>query len=165
MDTIFQSYSFDGGFQSKRFFAEYYWGMSAARDDLDPTKNELINYIKRWEASGAEFEHILICREWEVQGAHWPEAKPGPFKGDTRILFEKDVDDIRELFRQAHQAGLIKHGWHCLGEPSVQQSLAAGDCQIETRKRGHWCKMDFGSRQRIHPLLRSVPIQTSRRSE
>ena len=33
---------------------------------------------------------------------------PGPFKEDTRILYEKDYDDIRTMFKRAHKLKLIK---------------------------------------------------------
>ena len=34
--------------------------------------------------------------------------QPGPFKEDTRILFESDVDNIRMMFKQAHEQGILK---------------------------------------------------------
>lgn len=100
----------DGDFKTKRMFFEYYWGLDEKRDDLNPGKNLLIKSIKDWEDKGAEIEHILICREYDlaIHRGH-KEAKPGPFKEDTRILYEKDVDDIRAMFKNAHQAGLVKH--------------------------------------------------------
>ncbi|MDP6358665.1 MAG: hypothetical protein QF473_26335 [Planctomycetota bacterium] len=33
----------------------------------------------------------------------YKDAKPGPFKEDTRILYEKDIDDIRSMFKKAHK--------------------------------------------------------------
>ncbi|MDP6678031.1 MAG: hypothetical protein QGG72_03955, partial [Verrucomicrobiota bacterium] len=40
----------DGDFKTKRVFFEYYWGLSKARDDLDPKKNLLVKMISNWES-------------------------------------------------------------------------------------------------------------------
>jgi hypothetical protein len=94
----------DGDFKTRRMFFEYYWGLDAKRDDLDPEKNGLIKTIRDWESKGGQIEHILICREYDL-AIHrgYNEAKPGPFKEDTRILYEKDIDDIRAMFKKAHK--------------------------------------------------------------
>ena len=100
----------DGDFKTKRMFFEYYWGLDEKRDDLDPQKNGLIKVIKNWEDKGGEIVHILIAREYRlaIHRGH-KDAKPGPFKEDTRILYEKDIDNIRTMFKQAYKQGLTKH--------------------------------------------------------
>jgi hypothetical protein len=100
----------DGDFKTRRMFFEYYWGIEPKLDVLDPNQNGLIKTIKNWESKGAEIEHILIAREYRlaIQRGH-KDAKPGPFKEDTRILYEKDFDDIRGMFKQAYKQGLTKH--------------------------------------------------------
>ncbi len=100
----------DGDFKTKRMFLEHYWGLSKARDDPDPKKNLLVRVLRKWESRGGIIEHILVCREYRlaIHRGH-EQAKPGPFKEDTRILFAGDVDDIRALFRAAHAAGLLEH--------------------------------------------------------
>jgi len=99
----------DGDFKTKKVFFEYYWGLDEKRDNLDPQKNHLIKTIKNWEDKGGEVVHILICREYRIaiRRGH-KDAKPGPFKEDTRILYEEDVDNIRAMFREAHKEGLTK---------------------------------------------------------
>lgn len=99
----------DGDFKTKRVFLEHYWGLSEERDDLDPQKNMLVRTIRDLESQGATVEHILICREYDlaIQRGH-KEAKPGPFQEDTRILFEKDIDDIRLMFKKAHEQKILK---------------------------------------------------------
>lgn len=93
----------NGDFKTKRVFFEHYWGLSKQRDDLDPEKNLLIKTIRKWESKGGQVEQILICREYDlaIHKGH-KNAEPGPFEKDTRILYEKDFDDIREMFREAH---------------------------------------------------------------
>jgi hypothetical protein len=122
----------DGDFKTKRMFFEYYWGLSEARDDLDPKKNGLIKTIRNWEAKGAEILHILICREYRlaIHRGH-KDAKPGPFKEDTRILYEKDVDDIRAMFKQAHQQGLTKHDDYNLIMMVEHPSFFADDARVK----------------------------------
>ena len=39
-----------GDFKTKRLFLEYYWGLSASRDDLDPEKNRLVKVLHQWES-------------------------------------------------------------------------------------------------------------------
>ena len=99
----------DGDFKTKHVFFEYYWGIEATRDVLDPKKNGLVKTIKSWESKGATVGHILICREYDlaIHRGH-KDAKPGPFKEDTRILYEKDIDDIRAMFKDAHKQGILK---------------------------------------------------------
>ena len=100
----------DGDFKTKRVFFEYYWGLSKERDELDPAKNNLIKTIRPWEEKDGEVVHILICREARLaRDRGWPDAELGPFKEDGRILSTKDVDDIRALFKKAHDQGLTKH--------------------------------------------------------
>ena len=100
----------DGDFKTKRVFFEHYWGSAAKFDDLDPKKNQLVEKIQNWEEQGGIVEHILICREYDlVINRGYKDAKPGPFQEDTRILYEKDIDDIRGLFKKAYEQGLIKH--------------------------------------------------------
>lgn len=100
----------DGDFKTPLGFFEYYWGLDATRDSLDPKVSPLVKQIKNWEARGGKIEHILICREYDL-AIHrgYKDAKPGPFKQDTRILFAEDVDQIRKLFKDAHGAGFLKH--------------------------------------------------------
>ena len=118
----------DGDFKTKRVFFEHYWGLNEARDVLDPERNLLIRTIRRWESKGAEVEHILICREYDlaIHRGH-KQAKPGPFKEDTRIMYEQDIDNIRALFERANRMGLLKHPDYKLiqmvQEPSFLRSI------------------------------------------
>ena len=85
-----------------------YWGLNEKFDDLDPEKNQLVKKIKTCEKQGGTLEHILIAREYRlaIHRGH-KDAKPGPFKEDTRILYEKDIDDIRAMFKKAHKQGIL----------------------------------------------------------
>lgn len=118
----------DGDFRTKRMFFEHYWGLDAERDDLDPQKNDLVKTIRHWESKGGEIVHILICREYDlaIRRGH-KDAKPGPFKEDTRILYEKDVDDIRAMFRNAHAEGILKHDNYKLIQMVQKPSFFADD--------------------------------------
>ena len=118
----------DGDFKTRRVFFEYYWGLSEVRDDLDPKKNLLIQVIRKWEGQGAQVEHILICREYDlaIQRGH-KDAKPGPFKEDTRILYEKDYDNIRTMFKKAYALRLIKRNNYKLIQMVQEPSFFARD--------------------------------------
>lgn len=119
----------DGDFKTKRMFFEHYWGSTAKFDDLDPKKNQLVKKIESWEKQGAIVEHILICREYDIVIHHvgYKDAKPGPFKEDTRILFKKDIDDIRAMFKEAHKQGILKHDNYKLIQMVQDPSFFATD--------------------------------------
>jgi hypothetical protein len=121
----------DGDFRTKRVFFEYYWGLDEVRDDLDPAKNLLVKTIRSWETRGGTVEHILICREYRlaIQRGH-KNAKPGPFKEDTRILYAQDVDDIRAMFRSAHRQALLKHDNYKLILMVEEPSFFADDARV-----------------------------------
>ena len=146
----------NGDFKTKRMFFEYYWGLDAKRDDLDPAKNLLVKIIKRWEDDGAEVVHILICREYRlaIHRGH-KDAKPGPFKEDTRILYEEDVDNIRAMFKKAHKQGLLKHDNYNLIQMVEHPTFFADD------KRVHpiIAKME-GVCYEAHQFNRHWPLET-----
>jgi len=146
----------DGDFKTKRMFFEYYWGLDEKRDDLDPEKNLLIKTIKNWEDKGAEIEHILICREYDlaIHRGH-KEAKPGPFKEDTRILYAKDVDDIRAMFKNAHQAGIVKRDNYKLVQMVQHPSFFAEDERFLPIMK----KVD-GVAYECHQFNRHWPLET-----
>lgn len=146
----------DGDFKTKRLFFEYYWGIDPKRDDLDPQKNGLVKTIRGWESKGGEIVHILICREYRlaIQRGH-PDAKPGPFKEDTRILFANDVDDIRALFRNAHKMGLIKHDNYKLIQMVEHPTFFATD----PRFRPIFDRVD-GIAYEAHQFNRHWPLET-----
>lgn len=148
----------DGDFKTKRLFFEFYWGLSQTRDDLRPEKNLLIKTIHNWEAKGGTIEHILICREYDL-AIHrgYPDAKPGPFKEDTRILFAKDVDDIRALFVQAHRQGLIQHANYKLIQMVQHPTFFAEDARVVPILE----KME-GIAYECHQFNRHWPLETGR---
>jgi len=113
-------------------FFEHYWGLSEARDVLDPEKNLLIKTIRQWEFQGGVVEHILICREYDlaINRGH-KGAKPGPFKEDTRILYEKDLDAIRALFQEAHARGIVKHPNYALIQMVQEPTFFASDSRFK----------------------------------
>ncbi len=145
-----------GDFNTKRGFFEYYWGSDARGDSLDPHASPLVGQIRTWEASGGEIEHILVCREYDLLIHHgYPDATPGPFQEDTRILFSKDVSNIRQLFRDAHKLGLLKHGTYKLIQMVQEPSFFADD------ERAHPIidAMD-GVCLEVHQFNRHWPLET-----
>jgi hypothetical protein len=146
----------DGDFKTRRVFFEHYWGLDEARDDLDPNKNLLVKLIAHWESRGGTVEHILICREYRlaIHRGH-EDAKPGPFKEDTRILFAEDVDNIRVLFRNAHKMGLIKHDNYKLIQMVEDPSFFADDARVHPIIE----KME-GVAYEAHQFNRHWPLET-----
>lgn len=116
-------------FRTRLTFFEYYWGLDAKRDSLVPKESPLIQTIQSLENSGQTVEHILICREHELykDNPKFPNAKPGPFSEDTRILFAKDVDQIRTLFKEAHKKGFLKQDNYKLVQMVQDPSFFATD--------------------------------------
>ena len=121
----------EGDFKTRKMFFEYYWGLSPERDILDPAKNHLIKQIRHWESKGGHVHHILICREYRlaIQRGH-TQAKPGPFKEDTRILSVQDIVDIRKMFRQAHREGLTRKDHYNLIQMVEHPSFFADDKRV-----------------------------------
>ena len=146
----------DGDFKTKRVFFEHYWGLSETRDDLDPRKNLLVRTIRQWESQGGMVEHILICREYRlaIQRGH-TDAKPGPFPEDTRILYAKDVADIRAMFRAAHKQGLVNHDNYKLIQMVEEPTFFATD----PRAQAIIGKME-GVAYEAHQFNRHWPLET-----
>ncbi|MGC6466311.1 MAG: hypothetical protein ACON5N_12050 [Akkermansiaceae bacterium] len=146
----------DGDFKTKRVFFEHYWGLSEARDNLDPKKNLLVRTIRQWESRGATVEHILICREYDlaIHRGH-KNAKPGPFKEDTRILYEKDIDDIRAMIKKAHEFEILKHDRYKLIQMVQEPSFFAKD----QRFLPIMAKID-GIAYECHQFNRHWPMET-----
>lgn len=144
-----------GDFKTKRVFFEHYWGTTPAMDDPDPEKYALIKKISQAEAQGGSVEHILICREWRLLRKKQPEAKPGPFKEDTRILFAKDVDEIRALFRKGHEQGLLRQDNYKLIQMVEEPSFFAEDARV----RPILDKME-GIAYECHQFGRHWPLET-----
>jgi hypothetical protein len=118
----------DGDFKTRRMFFEYYWGLTAERDNLDPDKNDLVKTIRGWERKGGIVEHILICREARLAvDRGYPDAELGPFKEDGRILSADDVRNIRTMLRAAHGKGLLKHPDYKLIQMVEEPSFFAGN--------------------------------------
>lgn len=146
----------DGDFKTKLGFFEYYWGLDATRDSLDPAISPLVRQIKDWESRGGEIEHILLCREYDlaIQRGH-KDAKPGPFKEDTRILFAEDVDKIRKLFKDAHAQRLLKHENYKLMQMVQEPSFFADDERVHPIIE----KFD-GVCLEVHQFNRHWPLET-----
>ncbi|VGO13606.1 hypothetical protein PDESU_02163 [Pontiella desulfatans] len=146
----------DGDFKTRRMFFEHYWGIDEKWDVLDPQKNTLIKKIKKWEAAGGIVDHILMAREYRlaIHRGH-PDAKPGPFKEDTRILYEEDVANIRQLFKDAHKQGLIKHDNYKLIMMVEHPSFFADDPRVHPLIE----KMD-GVAYECHQFNRHWPLKT-----
>lgn len=146
----------DGDFKTRRVFFEYYWGLDEARDNLDPEKNHLVKSIRDWESKGAEVVHILICREYRlaIHRGH-KDAKPGPFKEDTRILYAKDVDNIRAMFHKAHAQAILKHDDYTLIQMVEEPSFFAEDKRFLPIMK----KVD-GIAYECHQFNRHWPLET-----
>ncbi|MBI1335492.1 MAG: hypothetical protein GC164_00860 [Phycisphaera sp.] len=145
-----------GDFKTKLGFSEYYWGLSAERDTLDPKDNLLVKLIHDWEANGGEMGDILICREYDlaIHRGH-KDAKPGPFKEDTRILYGDDVDRVRQLFKDGHAQGLLKHDNYRLIQMVQHPTFFADDPRVKPILD----KME-GVCLEVHQFNRHWPLET-----
>lgn len=155
IDTLF-GWVPNGDFTTKRVFFEYYWGLSKARDVLDPKQNKLIQTIRSWENRGAEIGHILICREARLAvNRGWKDAELGPFKEDGRILSANDIQSIRQLFQDAYSQKLTKNDDYKLimmvEEPSFFSTHKEAQKVI---------KMTSGVAYEVHQFNRHWPLST-----
>lgn len=172
-----------GAFATRKCFFEHYLPLDRDWIDMNPETNPLILKIRSREKIGMEVEHILICREAELLGR----GKWGPFKEDSRILYQRDVDDYRKLFKLAYKQGLTKHKNYKLIQmvthasafmeipeavkivktmdgialriAPVQPALALRNRLDPAGATGQGCPVDAGSGAGIHLLLRAVRLQ------
>ena len=99
---------YDGVFKTNQRFFEYYIHQQGGDwVDTNPETNKLVKIIRDHEQKGTDVMHIIICREGWLYDAE--KGDTGPIAGDPRILHQRDVDDTRKVFRDAHALGLIKH--------------------------------------------------------
>ncbi len=114
---------YKGCFKTKKAFFEHYLPFDSDWINMNPKTNPLVKKIRAVEKNGMIMEHILICREAELIG----KGRRGPFPKDSRILYKKDVDDLRKLFRDAHAKGLLKHDNYKLIQMVTHASFFADD--------------------------------------
>lgn len=113
--------SFEGDFRTKKSFFEHYLPFDSQWIDTNPQTNPLIARICGLEKFGVEVEHIVISREGKLYGK--PSFTWGAHPLEWRLLFQRDIDDYRKLFKDAYAAGIIKHDNYkliqLLAEPAV----------------------------------------------
>jgi hypothetical protein len=104
MDVV---YGYDGVFKTnQRFFEHYIHQQGGFWVDPDPETNRLIERIRQTEQAGNIVKHIIVAREgwlYDVDG------DTGPVAADPRILYPRDVESLRKLFRDAYSQGMINH--------------------------------------------------------
>ncbi len=113
--------SFEGDFRTKKTFFEHYLPFESQWIDTNPQTNPLIARICGLEKFGVELEHIIISREGKLYGK--PSFTWGSHPLEWRLLFQRDIDDYRKLFKDAYAAGITKHDNYkliqLLAEPAV----------------------------------------------
>lgn len=116
---------YDGVFRTKNRFFEYYIGMRGqVWVDPNPETNTLVKTIQNYEKKGNVVKHIIICREeWLYKKG----GDKGPIDGDPRILHQRDVDDTRKVFKDAHALGLLEHDNYKLIQMVVQPAVFLDD--------------------------------------
>jgi hypothetical protein len=101
-------YGYKGNFKTRQTFFEYYLPFGKTQDDTTVEKCALISAIKAREAEGVTVKHIIIAREEELYHPN-NAVSVGPFKEDSRILYQYDVDNYRKLFKEAYAKKILKH--------------------------------------------------------
>ncbi len=142
---------YKGCFTTKRAFFEHYLPSDSDWIDTNPETNPLVKKIRDVEKKGMIMEHILICREAELRG----KGRRGPFPKDSRILYKKDVDDLRKLFRDAYAKGLLLHDNYKLIQLVTHASFFSDD----PKAREIIMKMD-GVAYESHQFNRHWPFET-----
>lgn len=112
-----------GCFQTTEKFFEYYVGIEHDWIDMNPYTNDLVQRIKGCEDLGGSVKHILICREGELLG----KGKVGPFPEDTRILYKRDITELRQVFSQAFSLGILQKDNYKLIQMVSDASFFASD--------------------------------------
>lgn len=115
---------YDGVFRTKNRFFEYYIGMRDKWVDLNSETNRLVNKIQNEEKKGNVVKHIIICRE---EWLYKKSGDRGPIAGDPRILHQRDVDDTRNVFKEAYALGLLKHDNYKLIQMVVHPAVFLDD--------------------------------------
>jgi len=116
---------YDGVFRTKNRFFEYYIGMRGMDwVDSNPETNTLVSRIQKYEKKGNVVKHIIICRE---EWLYKKNGDKGPIDGDPRILHQKDVEDTRKVFKDAHALGLLKHDNYKLIQMVVHPAVFLDD--------------------------------------
>ncbi len=111
--------NFKGDFRTRQAFFEHYLPFDRDWIDTNPNTNPLVQKIRQVEKYGFSVKHILICREAELYGS----GKWGPFPEDSRILYQRDVDDFRQVFQNAFTAGIIEHNNYKLIQMCISPSF------------------------------------------
>ena len=115
---------YDGVFRTRNRFFEYYIGMGGGWVDANPETNKLVKRIQNYEKKGNVVKHIIICRE---EWLYIKNGDKGPIDGDPRILHQRDVDDMRKVFKDAHALGLLKHDNYKLIQMVVHPAVFLDD--------------------------------------
>jgi hypothetical protein len=102
IDSVFE---YDGAFKTKqRFFEFYIHQQKRIWEDPSPEKNSLIRIIQKIEQAGNSVGHIILAREGWLYDK---DGDTGPIVGDPRILYPKDVENLRGLFKTANKQRYI----------------------------------------------------------
>jgi hypothetical protein len=106
LDVIYQASEM---FWTNRIFFEWY--IDLFDEDVwvntNPQTNTLVLRIQEEEGRGKKVEHIIIAREGWLYEQY--DGLDGPIAEDPRILYTRDVQELRTVFSQAHQLGLLKY--------------------------------------------------------
>jgi len=118
---------YNGVFQTKQRFFEHYIHQQGKWVDPNPETSKLVKIIRDNEQKGNEVKHIIICREgWLYDKVN---GDTGPIAGDPRILHQRDVDETRKVFKDAHALGLIKNDNYKLIQMVVHPAVFLDDPQ------------------------------------
>ena len=164
IDAVF---GYEGVFKTnQRFFEHYIHQQGGFWVDPNPQTNRLIGIIQRTEHAGNIVRHIIVAREgwlYDVDG------DTGPIAADPRILYPRDVESLRQLFRDAHGLGLIKHDNYKLiqmvlhpavfiDDPEAKEIISTMDgvCYESHHYYFHWPQ---GSAITTHEGMESWPDQ------
>lgn len=106
LDTVYRASEM---FWTDKIFFEWYIDISdkSVWVNTNPETNTLVERIRQDESRGRKVEHIIIAREGWLY-AHL-DGLDGPIEKDPRILYQKDVDELREVFREAHNRGILNY--------------------------------------------------------
>lgn len=125
MDVVMD---YSGAFQTKqRFFEHYIHHQGGEWVDTNPKTNSLVKSIRHNEEAGNIVKHIIIAREGWLYDPE--DGDTGPIEGDPRILYQRDVDELRQVFQDAHDLGLLEYDNYKLIQLVVKPAVFLDDTQ------------------------------------